>query len=138
MAAPEASQRAVGQWLLSTHIGAGSFAVVWKARHAATGGERSTVLQALAAAKCCAGAALPQPCCPAHAHSNALSHLTPAEAAVKEINLAKLNAKLRQVRARSALLRPRCGRTGGSARGRASHKRRSTCRVACLQSDLAP
>ncbi|PSC74948.1 Kinase superfamily isoform 4 isoform A [Micractinium conductrix] len=56
MAAPEASQRAVGQWLLSTHIGAGSFAVVWKARHAATG----------------------------------------AEAAVKEINLAKLNAKLRQ------------------------------------------
>jgi len=56
MAAPEAPQRRVGQWLLSTHIGAGSFAIVWRARHAESG----------------------------------------AEAAVKEINLAKLNSKLRQ------------------------------------------
>lgn len=50
------NQRCVGSWALSTHIGAGSFAIVWRARHVETG----------------------------------------AEAAVKEINLSKLNAKLRQ------------------------------------------
>lgn len=51
-----AGQRLVGRWALSTHIGAGSFAIVWRARHVDTG----------------------------------------AEAAVKEINLSKLNSKLRQ------------------------------------------
>ncbi|KAL4427734.1 hypothetical protein ABPG75_001832 [Micractinium tetrahymenae] len=49
-------QRLVGRWALSTHIGAGSFAIVWRARHVDTG----------------------------------------AEAAIKEINLSKLNSKLRQ------------------------------------------
>ena len=48
--------RVVGRWVLAAHIGSGSFAVVWRARHAETG----------------------------------------AEAAVKEINLDRLNAKLRQ------------------------------------------
>jgi serine/threonine-protein kinase ULK/ATG1 len=46
----------VGDWVLGCHLGSGSFAVVWKARHALTG----------------------------------------QVAAVKEINLARLNAKLRQ------------------------------------------
>ena len=52
----EQQQRRVGAWALGAHIGAGSFAIVWRARHVETG----------------------------------------AEAAVKEINLSKLNAKLRQ------------------------------------------
>lgn len=56
MAEPQAQGRRVASWALSTHIGAGSFAIVWRAHHVETG----------------------------------------AEAAVKEINLAKLNAKLRQ------------------------------------------
>ncbi len=51
-----AGQRLVGRWALLTHIGAGSFAIVWRARHVDSG----------------------------------------AEAAVKEINLSKLNSKLRQ------------------------------------------
>lgn len=48
--------RTVGAWALGSHIGAGSFAIVWRARHVQTG----------------------------------------QEAAVKEIALSKLNAKLRQ------------------------------------------
>lgn len=48
--------RTVGDWEISTHIGSGSFAIVWKARHRLTG----------------------------------------QEAAIKEIALDKLNAKLRQ------------------------------------------
>ncbi|PRW60240.1 Serine threonine- kinase ATG1 [Chlorella sorokiniana] len=48
--------RTVGAWALGSHIGAGSFAIVWRARHTQTG----------------------------------------QEAAVKEIALSKLNAKLRQ------------------------------------------
>ncbi|KAI7842712.1 hypothetical protein COHA_003643 [Chlorella ohadii] len=48
--------RTVGAWALGSHIGAGSFAIVWRARHVHTG----------------------------------------QEAAVKEIALSKLNAKLRQ------------------------------------------
>ena len=49
-------QRRIGNWVLGAHLGSGSFAVVWRARHTATG----------------------------------------EEAAVKEINLERLNAKLRQ------------------------------------------
>ena len=52
----EGAPRRVGDWVLATHIGSGSFAVVWRARHATTG----------------------------------------QEAAVKEINLDRLNAKLKQ------------------------------------------
>ncbi len=36
-APPVPHQRAVGPWLLEQEIGAGSFAVVWKARHSGTG-----------------------------------------------------------------------------------------------------
>ena len=32
-----AGARSVGEWVLTQNIGAGSFAVVWKARHAVTG-----------------------------------------------------------------------------------------------------
>ena len=32
-----AGARSVGEWALTQNIGAGSFAVVWKARHAVTG-----------------------------------------------------------------------------------------------------
>ena len=32
-----AGARSVGEWLLTQNIGAGSFAVVWKARHAVSG-----------------------------------------------------------------------------------------------------
>jgi serine/threonine-protein kinase ULK/ATG1 len=31
------AQRTVGQWVLEQEIGSGSFAVVWRARHATTG-----------------------------------------------------------------------------------------------------
>jgi serine/threonine-protein kinase ULK/ATG1 len=56
MAAPEDGQRRIGDWIVGQLLGSGSFAVVWKARHRATG----------------------QP------------------AAIKEINLTRLNARLRQ------------------------------------------
>ncbi|GAB4822348.1 hypothetical protein N2152v2_009394 [Parachlorella kessleri] len=32
-------ERTVGEWVISTHIGSGSFAIVWKARHRLTGQE---------------------------------------------------------------------------------------------------
>ena len=36
-ATPSAPKRSVGEWLLEQKIGRGSFAVVWRARHRATG-----------------------------------------------------------------------------------------------------
>ena len=56
MATSESGQRCIGDWIVGPLLGSGSFAVVWKAEHRATG----------------------QP------------------AAIKEINLSRLNARLRQ------------------------------------------
>ena len=95
-AAPQQQQRTVGAWALGSHIGAGSFAIVWRARHVHTG----------------------------------------QEAAVKEIALSKLNAKLRQSLESEVAILKRIrhenivqvgwgwgggGREGGSCRRRPGH-----------------